>query len=117
MLDEPTTGLHFSDIELLLVALEGLRDAGNTVLVIEHNLDLVASADWVLDLGPEGGTRGGQLVAEGPPEHLATVASSPPPPSQRSAPRRSRHGEQAAKVVFESEIVRVQGLPQLRVGS
>ncbi|NUO50549.1 MAG: excinuclease ABC subunit UvrA, partial [Polyangiaceae bacterium] len=71
VLDEPTTGLHFSDIELLLVALEGLRDAGNTVVVIEHNLDLVASADWIVDLGPEGGTRGGELVAAGSPEAVA----------------------------------------------
>jgi excinuclease ABC subunit A len=71
VLDEPTTGLHFSDIELLLVALEGLRDAGNTVVVIEHNLDLVASADWIVDLGPEGGTRGGELVAAGTPEAVA----------------------------------------------
>ncbi len=76
VLDEPTTGLHFSDIELLLVALEGLRDAGNTVVVIEHNLDLVASADWVVDLGPEGGTRGGELVAAGTPEQVAAVAES-----------------------------------------
>src|SRR5450432_1073631 len=65
VLDEPTTGLHFSDIELLTVALAGLRDAGNTVVIVEHNLDVVACADWVIDLGPEGGERGGDLVAYG----------------------------------------------------
>src|SRR5205814_5419976 len=68
VLDEPTTGLHFSDIELLTVALMSLRDAGNTVVIIEHNLDVVACCDWVIDLGPEGGERGGRLVAQGTPE-------------------------------------------------
>ena len=76
VLDEPTTGLHFSDIEVLTNALVSLRDAGNTVLVIEHNLDVIASSDWVIDLGPEGGERGGELVAEGTPEQVAEVAAS-----------------------------------------
>jgi excinuclease ABC subunit A len=76
VLDEPTTGLHFSDIELLTHALLGLRDAGNTVLFIEHNVDLVACADWVVDLGPEGGEHGGRIVAQGPPEAIADVAES-----------------------------------------
>jgi excinuclease ABC subunit A len=76
VLDEPTTGLHFSDIELLKVAIDGLRDAGNTVVVVEHNLDVVAGADWVIDLGPEGGERGGQIVAYGTPEQIAAVAES-----------------------------------------
>ena len=76
VLDEPTTGLHFSDIELLTVALAGLRDAGNTVVIVEHNLDVVACADWVIDLGPEGGERGGDLVAEGTPEQVSLVAGS-----------------------------------------
>jgi len=76
VLDEPTTGLHFSDIELLTHALLGLRDAGNTVLFIEHNVDLVACADWVIDLGPEGGEHGGRIVAEGPPEKIAEAADS-----------------------------------------
>jgi excinuclease ABC subunit A len=76
VLDEPTTGLHFSDIELLTVALAGLRDAGNTVVIVEHNLDVVACADWVIDLGPEGGERGGDLVAKGTPEEVARTAGS-----------------------------------------
>jgi excinuclease ABC subunit A len=76
VLDEPTTGLHFSDIEVLTASLMSLRDAGNTVVVIEHNLDVVACSDWVIDLGPEGGERGGTLVAEGPPEVVAEVAAS-----------------------------------------
>jgi len=76
VLDEPTTGLHFSDIELLTHALLGLRDAGNTVLFIEHNVDLVACADWVIDLGPEGGEHGGRIVAQGPPEAIAEAEGS-----------------------------------------
>ena len=71
ILDEPTTGLHFSDIELLTVALDGLRDAGNTIVVVEHNLDVIACADWVIDMGPEGGERGGEVVAQGTPEDVA----------------------------------------------
>lgn len=76
VLDEPTTGLHFSDIEVLIGALTSLRDAGNTVVVIEHNLDVVACSDWVVDLGPEGGERGGMLVASGSPEQVAAVEAS-----------------------------------------
>lgn len=76
VLDEPTTGLHFSDIEVLVGALTSLRDAGNTVVVIEHNLDVVACSDWVVDLGPEGGERGGLLVASGSPEQVAAVEAS-----------------------------------------
>jgi excinuclease ABC subunit A len=76
VLDEPTTGLHFSDIELLSVALAGLRDAGNTIVIVEHNLDVVACADWLIDLGPEGGERGGEVIAQGPPEEVARVAAS-----------------------------------------
>jgi excinuclease ABC subunit A len=76
ILDEPTTGLHFHDIKMLLEVLYRLRDAGNTVLVIEHNLDVIKTADWVIDLGPEGGDAGGSIVAAGTPEQVAAVESS-----------------------------------------
>ena len=76
VLDEPTTGLHFTDIEVLLGAILELRDQGNTVVVIEHNLDVVACADWIIDLGPEGGDKGGEIVAEGTPEAIAKIEGS-----------------------------------------
>jgi excinuclease ABC subunit A len=76
ILDEPTTGLHFHDTDLLLRVLHRLRDHGNTIVVIEHNLDVIKTADWVVDLGPEGGAGGGRVVAEGTPEEIAANASS-----------------------------------------
>ncbi len=76
ILDEPTTGLHFHDIEHLLAVLHKLRDDGNTIVVIEHNLDVIKTADWVVDLGPEGGHRGGQIIAQGTPEELARMPQS-----------------------------------------
>jgi len=76
ILDEPTTGLHFHDIEQLLAVLHRLRDQGNTMVVIEHNLDVIKTADWIVDLGPEGGSGGGQIIAQGTPEQVAEVAAS-----------------------------------------
>ena len=90
LLDEPTTGLHFDDVRKLLEVLHRLTDLGNTVIIIEHNLDIVRNADYVLDLGPEGGERGGHIIAHGTPEQIATVAGllhrpvpGPPLHSQR----------------------------------
>ncbi|HSN33479.1 MAG TPA: excinuclease ABC subunit UvrA, partial [Ideonella sp.] len=76
ILDEPTTGLHFHDIGLLLKVLHQLRDAGNTIVVIEHNLDVIKTADWIVDLGPEGGAGGGRVVASGTPEEVAANEAS-----------------------------------------
>jgi excinuclease ABC subunit A len=76
VLDEPTTGLHFADVEKLLEVLHRLVEGGNTVLVIEHNLDYIKTADWIVDLGPEGGDRGGRIIAEGTPEKIAATPGS-----------------------------------------
>lgn len=76
VMDEPTTGLHMSDVERLMGIIKSLVDAGNTVIVIEHNLDVIRHADWVIDLGPEGGRKGGEVIAEGTPEDIAEVERS-----------------------------------------
>jgi excinuclease ABC subunit A len=76
ILDEPTTGLHFDDVRKLLEVLHTLVETGNTVLVIEHNLEVIKTADWIIDLGPEGGDRGGRVIVEGTPEHVAKTRDS-----------------------------------------
>jgi excinuclease ABC subunit A len=76
ILDEPTTGLHFADIEKLLAVLNRLVEAGNTVVVIEHNMDVIKVADYIIDLGPEGGDEGGEIIGEGTPEEIAGIKGS-----------------------------------------
>jgi len=76
ILDEPTTGLHFQDVKQLLSVLHRLRDQGNTIIVIEHNLDVIKTADWIIDLGPEGGDQGGEIVAMGSPEKVCQIKKS-----------------------------------------
>jgi excinuclease ABC subunit A len=76
ILDEPTTGLHFADIAKLLEVLQKLVEGGNTIVIIEHNLDVIKTADWIIDLGPEGGDRGGEIIAAGTPEEVARVTRS-----------------------------------------
>ena len=76
ILDEPTTGLHFHDIKQLLKVMTRLRDHGNTIVIIEHNLDVIKTADWVIDLGPEGGIGGGMIIASGTPEQICEVSAS-----------------------------------------
>ena len=90
ILDEPTTGLHFEDVRKLLEVLHGFTALGNTVVVIEHNLDVIKTADWVIDLGPEGGEQGGRVVAEGTPEQVAEVAASHTGRGPAADPRRAR---------------------------
>ena len=96
MLDEPTTGLHFEDIRKLLGVLQSLVDKGNTVIVIEHNLDVIKNADWVIDMGPEGGSGGGLVVAEGTPEHVAARRGEPHGPVPRRGARAGRAAEPSA---------------------
>lgn len=76
VMDEPTTGLHFQDVRMLVNVIQKLVDKGNTVMVIEHNLDLIKAADWIIDLGPEGGKSGGEIIAEGTPDKIAKVEKS-----------------------------------------
>jgi excinuclease ABC subunit A len=76
ILDEPTTGLHFHDVQQLLEVLQHLRQRGNTIIIIEHNLDVIKTADWIIDLGPEGGEKGGQVIATGAPEDIVKKADS-----------------------------------------
>jgi len=105
MFDEPTTGLHFEDIKKLLAALHRVVKQGNTVLVIEHNMDVVKAADWVIDLGPEGGDAGGQVVATGPPEKVAKHRSSHTGKFLKdylSGRRRLKHGESPSSLISET---------------
>jgi excinuclease ABC subunit A len=96
ILDEPTTGLHFHDVELLLRVLHRLRDHGNTVVVIEHNLDVIKTADWIIDLGPEGGEGGGTIVATGTPEQIVAVGAGHTGRYLEAALRRRRIPEDKA---------------------
>jgi excinuclease ABC subunit A len=101
ILDEPTTGLHFEDVRMLLTVLHRLVDRGNTVLVIEHNLDVIKTADWIIDLGPEGGLRGGDVVAAGTPEDVADVKESYTGQYLRGMLRRER-GSRRKKVALKA---------------
>jgi excinuclease ABC subunit A len=105
ILDEPTTGLHFADIQKLLDVLHRLTDAGNTVIVIEHNLDVVKTADWIIDLGPEGGDEGGYIVAQGTPEQVAQVAKSYTGQSlERVLGTGARHGQTTDTVLTKEPV-------------
>jgi excinuclease ABC subunit A len=99
LLDEPTTGLHFDDIKKLLGVLRSLTEKGNTVIVIEHSLDVIKTADWLVDLGPEGGDGGGRIVAEGTPEAVAGARESYTGEFLRRVLGRSKRGTRASTTV------------------
>jgi excinuclease ABC subunit A len=113
LLDEPTTGLHFADIRMLLDVLHGFVDAGNTVVVVEHNLDVIKTADWVIDLGPEGGERGGFLVASGPPEDIAKCRRSHTGKALRQKLQRRRTGTKPVRPAAHSK--RSRGEKEIRI--
>jgi excinuclease ABC subunit A len=115
VLDEPTTGLHFEDIRKLLLVLQGLVDKGNTVIVIEHNLDVIKNADWILDLGPEGGSGGGALVASGTPEEVAVVAESHT--GRFLAPILAKTARQPTRAARKSTRRTASGRSRQRIGS
>jgi excinuclease ABC subunit A len=101
ILDEPTTGLHMADCERLLAVLQRLVDGGNTVVVIEHNLDIIKSVDYIIDLGPEGGAGGGRIIASGTPEEVAEVAASYTGQHLRMYLARERNGQAACSAGAE----------------
>jgi excinuclease ABC subunit A len=106
LFDEPTTGLHFDDVRVLLKVFQRLVDAGHSVLVIEHNLDVIKSADWIIDLGPDAGDQGGEVVAEGTPEQIAVCDKSFTGQALRSVLRPSEKIRQSRKVSTEASRVR-----------
>jgi excinuclease ABC subunit A len=110
VLDEPTTGLHFEDIRKLLLVLNGLVDKGNTVITIEHNLDVIKNADWLIDMGPEGGHKGGLVLATGTPEELADVPDSHT--GQFLRPMLGLTGEPAGAAAALARAAKANGAPK-----